>query len=117
MERVGQLGKSRPQPRLVYHAMPRRQGSEINWNQPTSATIPSHRRDCFFFFTACAQAVSRALLSSAALSLDKVAVVQPCLPHAFGTGANASGAIMHLNSCSSGVKLKFAVCPSAASVT
>jgi hypothetical protein len=43
------------------------------------------------FCTACAHAVSSAFLSSAALSLDKLAVVQPCLPHTFGTEAKASG--------------------------
>ena len=50
-------------------------------------------------------------------SFDSVAVVAPFRPQAFGTGANASGAIMHLNSCSSRVNMKFAVWPSAASVT
>jgi hypothetical protein len=44
-------------------------------------------------------------------------VVQPCRPQAFGIGAKASGAIMHLNCCSSGVNLKFAVRPLAARVT
>ncbi len=70
-----------------------------------------------FFETAWAHAVSSALFRSAALSADSLAVVQPCLPHAFGTGANAFGASRHFNSCSSGVNLKLAVRPSAASVT
>jgi hypothetical protein len=55
--------------------------------------------------------------NSALLSFEKVAVVQPCRPQAFGIGWNACGASMHLNSCSSGVNLKFAVFPSGASVT
>src|SRR5262245_35349238 len=75
------------------------------------------RRFFFFVGSACRCAISSAAFSSAALSFASVAVVQPCFPHAFGTGANASGAIMHLNSCSSGMNLKFAVLPSPASVT
>jgi hypothetical protein len=70
----------------------------------------THRR-LRLFCTACAHAVSSAFVSSAVLSLDKLAVVQPCLPHAFGTGAKAFGAIMHLNSCSYGLNLRFAVRP------
>ena len=58
----------------------------------------------------------RALLKSPSLLLDNVPVVQPWLPQAFGTGAKACGSIRHLSSCSSGVNLKFAVRPSAASV-
>ncbi len=81
------------------------------------ADAGDQRRRSFFFGTACAQAISSALLRSAVLSSVNVAVVQPCLPHAFGTGAKALGASMHLNSCSSVVNLKFAVLPSAASVT
>jgi hypothetical protein len=46
-----------------------------------------------------------------------MAVVAPRWPQALATGAKASGAIMHLNSCSSGVNMKFAVFPSGASVT
>src|SRR5215831_13494364 len=66
--------------------------------------------------TAWRHAVSSASLSSATLILASVTVVQPCLPHAFGTGENASGASMHLNSCSSGESFKLAVRRSEASV-
>src|SRR5262245_31286140 len=62
-------------------------------------------------------AVVSASVNSATLSAASVAVVHPCLPQPPGTGTKASGAIMHLNSCSSGVNFKLALRPSAASVT
>src|SRR5215471_7117373 len=70
-----------------------------------------------FLDAARLQAVRRASWSSARLSFERMAVVAPRLPQALGTGAKASGAIMHLNSCCSGVNMKFAVFSSAARVT
>src|SRR5215510_13956886 len=66
--------------------------------------------------TAWRHAVSSTSFSSATLILASVTVVQPCLPHAFGTGENASGASMHLNSCSSGESFRLALRRSEASV-
>src|SRR5262245_4529807 len=67
--------------------------------------------------SACDQAICNAAFKSALLSFDSVPVVAPRLPQAFGTGAKACGSSTHLKSCSSGVNMKFAVLPSAASVT
>src|SRR5215475_2411595 len=94
-------------------------GPFANFATPWTAEVgrsPSYRL-LRLLGSACDQAICNAAFKSALLSFDSVPVVAPRAPQAFATGAKACGSSVHLKSCSLGVNMKFAVLPSAASVT